>query len=91
MSLVYGWKYSKTKMEFIFVSIEKNLIKFIQEFANCQNKPTLVAVVKTFMFVTDLNLAIYALYWQWKKQNIMENLFKNKWIWIWIKTYNLKI
>ena len=91
MSLVYGWKYSKTKMEFIFVSIEKNLIKFIQECANCQNMPTLVAVVKTVMFVTDLNLTIYALYWQWKKQNIMENLFKNKWIWIWIKTYNLKI
>ena len=33
MSLVYGWKYSKTKMEFIFVLIEKNLIKLTKEFA----------------------------------------------------------
>ena len=33
MFLVYGWKYSKTKIEFIFVLIEKNLIKFIKEFA----------------------------------------------------------
>ena len=56
MSLVYGWKYLKAKMEFKFASIEKNLIKFIQEFANCQNKPALVAVVKTLTFATDLNL-----------------------------------
>ena len=33
MSLVYGWKYSKTKMEFIFAFIEKNLIKLTKEFA----------------------------------------------------------
>ena len=33
MSLFYGWKYSKMKMEFIFVLIEKNLIKFTKEFA----------------------------------------------------------
>ena len=56
MSLVYGWKYLKAKMEFKFVSIEKNLIKFIQEFANCQNKSALVAVAKTLTFATDLNL-----------------------------------
>ena len=36
MFLDYGWKYSKTKTEFIFVLTEKNLIKFIKEFAVCQ-------------------------------------------------------
>ena len=40
---------------YIYIN-RKNLTKFIQEFANCQNKAALVAVVKTFIFVTDLNL-----------------------------------
>ena len=58
MSLVYGWKYSKTKMEFTFVLTEKNLIKFIKEFAISQNKFASVAVMKTAIFVTNLNLFI---------------------------------
>ena len=49
MSLVYRWKYSKMKMEFIFVLIEKNLIKFIKEFAICQNKFASIAVVKSYI------------------------------------------
>ena len=48
MFLDYGWKYSKTKTEFIFVLIEKNLIKFIKEFAIYQKKLASVAVMKIF-------------------------------------------
>ena len=55
MFLDYGWKYSKTKTEFIFVLIEKNLIKFIKEFAIYQKKLASVAVMKIVLFVTDLN------------------------------------
>ena len=58
MFLDYGWKYSKTKTEFIFVLTEKNLIKFIKEFAICQNKFVSIAVMKIVLFVTDLNLFI---------------------------------
>ena len=58
MFLDYGWKYSKTKTEFIFVLIEKNLIKFIKEFAIYQKKLASVAVMKIVLFVTDLNLFI---------------------------------
>ena len=49
MSLVYGWKYSKTKIEFSFVLIEKNLINFVKDFAISQNKLANVAVVKTYI------------------------------------------
>ena len=38
MFLVYGWKYLKTKKEFISASIKKNLIKFTKEFAIYQKK-----------------------------------------------------
>ena len=58
MFLDYGWKYSKTKTEFIFVLIEKNLIKFIKEFAIYQKKLASAAVMKIVLFVTDLNLFI---------------------------------
>ena len=58
MFLDYGWKYSKTKTEFIFVLIEKNSIKFIKEFAIYQKKLASVAVMKIVLFVTDLNLFI---------------------------------
>ena len=58
MFLDYGWKYSKTKTEFIFVLIEKHLIKFIKEFAIYQKKLASVAVMKIVLFVTDLNLFI---------------------------------
>ena len=58
MFLDYGWKYSKTKTEFIFVLIEKNLIKFIKEFAIYQKKLASVAVMKIVLYVTDLNLFI---------------------------------
>ena len=58
MFLDYGWKYSKTKTEFMFVLTEKNLIKFIKEFAICQIKFASVAVMKIVLFVTDLNLFI---------------------------------
>ena len=33
MSLIYDWKYSKMKMEFIFALAERNLIKYTKEFA----------------------------------------------------------
>ena len=55
MFLGYGQKYSKTKTEFIFVLTEKNLIKFIKEFALCQKKLVSTVDVKTVLFVTDLS------------------------------------
>ena len=54
----FGWKYSKTRMEFIFVLIEKNLIKFIKKFAISQNKFASIVVMKTVIFVKKLNLFI---------------------------------
>ena len=55
MSLVYGRKYSKTKMEFIFALTEKNLIKVIKEFAILHNRFASVVVVRTGIFVANLN------------------------------------
>ena len=57
LSLVYGWKYSKKKMGFSLVLIEKNLIKFIKWFAICQNKLANVAVVKIVIFVTKFKFS----------------------------------
>ena len=55
MSLVYGRKYSKTKMEIIFALTEKNLIKVIKEFAILHNRFASAVVVRTGVFVTNLN------------------------------------
>ena len=48
----------KKKKEFIFVLTEKNLIKFIKEFAVCQKKLVSAGDVKIVLFVTDLSLFI---------------------------------
>ena len=58
MFLVYGWKYLKTKKEFISASIKKNLIKFTKEFAIYQKKFVSDVVLKTVLFVTNLNIYI---------------------------------
>ena len=48
----------KKKKELIFVLTEKNLIKFIKEFAVCQKKLVSAGDVKIVLFVTDLSLFI---------------------------------
>ena len=48
----------KKKKEIIFVLTEKNLIKFIKEFAVCQKKLVSAGDVKIVLFVTDLSLFI---------------------------------
>ena len=42
-------------MEFIFALTEKNLIKVIKEFAILHNRFASVVVVRTGIFVTNLN------------------------------------
>ena len=58
MFLVYGWKYLKTKKEFISASIKKNLIKFTKEFAIYQKKFVSDVALKSVLFVTNLNIYI---------------------------------
>ena len=48
----------KKKKELLFVLTEKNLIKFIKEFAVCQKKLVSAGDVKIVLFVTDLSLFI---------------------------------
>ena len=62
---VYGWKYSKTTKEFIYVLTKKSLIKFIKEFPFFQENIVSAVVLKTVLFVKDLNLFIKKIY-LWK-------------------------